>query len=66
VKAEKMQQKMLFEAVRTPGYDLFGLSSPITLRFIQALPGAEQCSSYQVKVFKIPFFTLQKSGFLAI
>jgi hypothetical protein len=64
MRAQCVQQKKLFVAARTPGLDLFGLASATALRFIQALSGAANCSHYRPKVFKVPFFTLQKTGVL--
>jgi hypothetical protein len=64
MRAQHVQQKKMFVAARPPGLDLFGLASAIALRFIQALPGAAECSHYRPKVFKVPFFTLQEAGVL--
>jgi hypothetical protein len=63
--ASRTQGRTLFDAVRPTGFDLFGLASPLALRFVQALPGAEKCTAYCPRTFHLPFFALQKEGRLS-
>lgn len=62
--ASKAQGRTLFESVRTPGADMFGIAAPLAIRLVQALPGAERCEKYQVRAFRVPYFALQKNGVL--
>lgn len=45
----------MFESIKTPGHELFGLSFPTTLRLIQSMKGSDQCMKYRIRAFKVPF-----------
>lgn len=63
-KVMKVREKPIFEAKKTPGHELFGLSLPLTLMFIQSLPGADQCKGYRPRAFKTKTYTLLKKGLI--
>jgi hypothetical protein len=64
-KAEEVQKKVLLETVRTPGHELFGLASPLVMRFIQAMSGVEGCKAYCRRRFGTPLMVLKKKGFVS-
>ena len=49
----------MFESIKTPGHELFGLSFPTTIRLIQNMKGSDQCMKYRIRAFKVPFENLK-------
>ena len=45
----------MFESIKTPGHELYGLSFPTTIRLIQSMKGCDQCMKYRIRAFKVPF-----------
>jgi hypothetical protein len=64
VAASNTQGRTLFESVRTPGMDMFGLAAPIPIRMVQALPNGEKCERYKVNTIRVRYFAQQKPGVL--
>lgn len=60
-KVNSLNNITIFESTRTPGHELFGLSFPLVLRFIQSLHGCDQCTNYRLRAFKVSLDDLKNN-----